>query len=369
MLLLSTACTAQRRAAPPRVAPRPTSPQSPPGAPTATLPAISRLVAGYLFDVSPDGKQILFGWHESTLYPPKTTMRDLYVADISGANQHPLVQMEWQSVASARYSPDGRYIAFLTGETAAGDLYVVPASGANPAQVTEAGHHGGNAYAWSPDSASIAYFDPAYGLVTITRDGTGRRELWTAKSIERIEWAEPTGALQPQPPLGAPVTTTPPSALGHIFALALQPDDVFHVIAVNPDGSGQIDLGAASNFSVGAQYVAVAKQGANAGLFWSQVVTGAQMARLDTGSVYYPASTADGLMVAYAKETGAGGSLNRNLFIATNKGDVRQQSTGVAPKDIRWTRDGAAILFTGLNPALTPTHPDFAYVYLIRPQS
>lgn len=81
----------------------------------------------------------------------------LLPTDGSGA-AHELTR-GWRD-AAPRFSPDGRWLAFLrAGKEAAPQLYVMPVGGGEPWQVTTEEQHrlGAGEPAWSPESARLAY--------------------------------------------------------------------------------------------------------------------------------------------------------------------------------------------------------------------
>ena len=94
----------------------------------------------------------------------------LYAVDVGGGRLKELVRGE---VAFARWSPDGRLLAFTRPDGGnAPRLYVVSASGGVPRLLVRTW-----AFAWSPDSRRIAYLDPSGGTFAVRVDGRGRSQL------------------------------------------------------------------------------------------------------------------------------------------------------------------------------------------------
>ncbi len=103
-------------------------------------------------DVSPDGSRILF-------------LRDRFARssgpslNLMNANGTGETELPWGPAYEARWSPDGREIAF-TGLTFDGApaLYVMPADGSQPTPLTgQDPFHADSWPAWSPDGTKIAF--------------------------------------------------------------------------------------------------------------------------------------------------------------------------------------------------------------------
>jgi Tol biopolymer transport system component/C-terminal processing protease CtpA/Prc len=103
---------------------------------------------------SPDSKTLAF-------VSDKNGQFDIFTIDINTREEKPIAA-EPVDESSPKYSPDGRYIAFLRSG-AAGGLYVVPIDGSvKPVRVAESqGNNlfgvGISAYSWSPDSRWLAF--------------------------------------------------------------------------------------------------------------------------------------------------------------------------------------------------------------------
>jgi Tol biopolymer transport system component len=95
-------------------------------------------------NASPDGRQLVF-----------SALDRIYVMDLPNGKPHRLVNQtmgQFQPV----YSPDGKWIAYVTwSDTAGGQLWRVPANGGKPQQLTHvAGHY--QAPTWSPNGTLLA---------------------------------------------------------------------------------------------------------------------------------------------------------------------------------------------------------------------
>jgi Tol biopolymer transport system component/imidazolonepropionase-like amidohydrolase len=90
-------------------------------------------------DVSPDGRTILFDM-----------LGDLYTVPISGGDAVSLTSgIPWDF--QARFSPDGRRIAFVSDRSGADNLWVMQADGAAPRAVSEERENLVHNPSWSPD--------------------------------------------------------------------------------------------------------------------------------------------------------------------------------------------------------------------------
>jgi dipeptidyl aminopeptidase/acylaminoacyl peptidase len=112
--------------------------------------------------VSPDGTQVAYVLGKANKDLDRGTSQ-IWLAKIDGSNPR---RLTWSGDRNreARWSPDGRWIAFVSDRVKAGSgLFVLPVDG--PGEAREVTHHRGvvGQLAWSPDGQSIAYttnFDP-----------------------------------------------------------------------------------------------------------------------------------------------------------------------------------------------------------------
>jgi imidazolonepropionase-like amidohydrolase/Tol biopolymer transport system component len=95
-------------------------------------------------DVSPDGKQIAFD-----------LLGDIYVLPIQGGAAKAITQgVSWDM--QPRFSPDGKWIAFISDRDGMDNLWLIQNDGANPRQVTKARDHEISSPAWTPDGEYLA---------------------------------------------------------------------------------------------------------------------------------------------------------------------------------------------------------------------
>ena len=174
----------------------------------------------YEFDVSPDGKQIVYlaapGSGDDNWY-----IAELYAVDLSGAVRHilkPPVQ-----VANVRWSPDGKSLAFIGGlmsdeGSTGGDIFVLPATGGVPHDLTPNRKTSPNWFRWMPSSNQILMTEDVSGemaVSTLDLASGSIEQIWkgaetigfsgdpTTSAVIRNSWSQPpevwagrTGAWQ-----------------------------------------------------------------------------------------------------------------------------------------------------------------------------
>ncbi len=106
----------------------------------------SGLVRGAFFPaLSPDGKYVSFSY-----------MGDIWVAPIEGGEAHRLTVSEGFEGVSA-WSPDGKWIAFVSDRYGGGDIFIIPADGSAPPKRLTYHSAWDRPYFWSDDGKYI-YF-------------------------------------------------------------------------------------------------------------------------------------------------------------------------------------------------------------------
>jgi eukaryotic-like serine/threonine-protein kinase len=129
--------------------------------------AVERVAASTLWeegaDYSPDGRRVVFSSNRSGA-------REIWVADVSGDHALQLTNFGGPVPGWARWSPDGRFIAFDARPGANVDIYVMPAVGGAIRRVTTDAAEDARP-AWAPDGQTI-YF---------SSNRTGRNEIWQVR--------------------------------------------------------------------------------------------------------------------------------------------------------------------------------------------
>jgi hypothetical protein len=120
---------------------------------------------------SPDGKHLLFTEHD-----PKTKS-DLLILPMTGTRKPvPFAQTEF-SEAQGAFSPDGRWIAYVSDESGTAEVYAAPFPGPGGKRMIstkQAGVGQGGVPGWRPDGKEIFYIAPDRSLmaVEVTIKGT-----------------------------------------------------------------------------------------------------------------------------------------------------------------------------------------------------
>ncbi|HVG19589.1 MAG TPA: S9 family peptidase [Blastocatellia bacterium] len=109
--------------------------------------------------ISPDGKSIVYTVATSDL-PQARRVSNIWVMDIDGRNARQLTQGE-KSSSSPLFSPDGKWISFISAKDGAANLYVMPSAGGEARKLTNVST-GVSDPLWSPDSRWIAFSTDVY---------------------------------------------------------------------------------------------------------------------------------------------------------------------------------------------------------------
>jgi dipeptidyl aminopeptidase/acylaminoacyl peptidase len=111
--------------------------------------------------ISPDGRHVVYE-ETRTNWEANAWETDLWIADVATGESH-LLTTAAKSATDAAWSPDGKWIAFLSDRVAplAGSpagkkqLYYMPVNGGEAQQLTKM-ENGVNAFEWAPDSQRFA---------------------------------------------------------------------------------------------------------------------------------------------------------------------------------------------------------------------
>jgi len=139
----------------------PASPKSPSRIPTIDQSLEMHSVSSPR--ISPDGKHVVYE-QSRTDWEANAFETDLWIADTATGEAHRLTAVGAYNSNDADWSPDGRWIAFVSNRPGVlkdspkdkQQLYVIPADGGEAQQLTKM-ENGVDGYDWAPDSKRIAF--------------------------------------------------------------------------------------------------------------------------------------------------------------------------------------------------------------------
>ncbi|THD63578.1 MAG: S9 family peptidase [Phenylobacterium sp.] len=169
--------------------------------------------------ISPDGKKVVYEV-TTTNWDTNAFETTLWMADAAAGGRPRRLTLAQKSSSDAAWSPDGRWIAFLSDRPGAlpkspvdkKQLYVMPADGGEAQQVAVF-EKGVNSFEWSPQSNSLAVAaevpDPkalkdrkeAFGDYHVIHADYGMVQLW----LVRLPETDTAGRALP-PPAPVPIT-------------------------------------------------------------------------------------------------------------------------------------------------------------------
>ncbi|HKR84398.1 MAG TPA: S41 family peptidase [Terriglobales bacterium] len=113
---------------------------------------VGRLITD--FDIAPDGKRAVFSARGDVFTAPAKEGSIRNLTRTTGIREH---KVSW--------SPDGRWIAYVSDRTGEDEIYIVPQDGLGKEQPVTSGHKGFMfPPAWSPDSKKVAWADQKLNL-------------------------------------------------------------------------------------------------------------------------------------------------------------------------------------------------------------
>ena len=135
-----------------------------------------------LSDWSPDGKYILF----SSQSP--TTARDVWALPVDGPDRKPFpVAQTAAEETNGKFSPDGKWVAYLSDETGHFEVFVRPFPGPGPAVRVSTG--GGQTPFWRHDGKELFYrtSDDQLMAVSVTVSAKGTLDFGLPQSLFKIK--------------------------------------------------------------------------------------------------------------------------------------------------------------------------------------
>jgi Tol biopolymer transport system component len=112
-------------------------------------------------DWSPDGSGIVYEDYS----PARSPQRQLWLLSLSGSRgRAPLLRTSFPT-SQGRYSPDSRWLAFVSEETGRQEVYVVPATGQGTVRRISA--TGGSLPRWKRDGKELFYLADNGDLISV----------------------------------------------------------------------------------------------------------------------------------------------------------------------------------------------------------
>src|SRR6185503_5538246 len=145
--------------------------------------------------VSPDGKSVIYVLATSDL-PRAKRITHIWMMDIDGRNARQLTNGD-KSESSPAFSPDGKWISFISSKDGSPNLYVLPSSGGEAKKLTNISN-GVSDPLWSPDGKWIAFSSDVYPECADDACNKKTAETWskgpikahTAESLLYRHWTE-----------------------------------------------------------------------------------------------------------------------------------------------------------------------------------
>jgi Tol biopolymer transport system component len=148
---------------------------------------------------SPDGRFIVYGNQNPTFMNEPAAGTDLWVLPLSGDRKpFPFLQTPFFE-SQARFSPDGRWVAFVSNESRRSEVYVTPFPG--PGAKWPISTAGGQQPRWRRDGREIFYVAGGSRLMAATINAQG--------ASVKVGAAEPLFTIRPRAGLGAVYDVAP----------------------------------------------------------------------------------------------------------------------------------------------------------------
>jgi dipeptidyl aminopeptidase/acylaminoacyl peptidase len=336
---------------------------APPGAPTINQSLEMRSAGAPR--ISPDGHWVAYEITH-TNWESNAFERELWLADTTSAQRIRLTSSKGSSY-DARWSPDGKWIAFLSdrppllagAKEGKAQIYLISSSGGEARELTKI-ETGVNEFAWAPNSAQIAFTaadpqtkarkdrDEKYGEIQVISGDYSMAQLWAITiPSSTVIFSHFPWASDPSP---ADVDNPHPITEGNSFTVgsfAWSPDSNRIAFSAQRDP----DLGSAETADI---YVV----GMGTGGTVTKIVS---TPGPDTDPVWSP----DGTEIAYQTADGNEYSFytNHKIAVVSAAGGTPRVITGKFDEDaspIAWSADG--IYFNALQKT-------YAHLFRVNPKT
>ncbi len=138
---------------------------------------VSRQITNY--EIAPDGSRALFGAHGEIFTVPAKYGNTRNLTNTSGIHER-----------ASKWSPDGKWIAYISDASGEDEIYIAPQDGSGPArQLTK----GADTYKffllWSPDSRKVLWSDKKLRLQYVDVDAGNVTQVAEAKAWEITDFS------------------------------------------------------------------------------------------------------------------------------------------------------------------------------------
>ncbi|HKS81979.1 MAG TPA: S9 family peptidase [Candidatus Acidoferrales bacterium] len=308
--------------------------------------------------ISPDGQWIAYTVATPDLDANKTS-RNIWIVPVSGGPARQLTR--GGSDMRARWSPDGKRLAFLSSRDGAQQVYTIWLEGGEASRLTSISTGADNEL-WSPEGNTIAFVSSVYpdchdDACNSARDSEKEKSKMKARVYDRLlfrHWTEwwdgkrshlfvvPAAGGKPKDLTEGADYDVPPFNLGDPEAIAFAPNGEELCFTANTDKDAALST--------------------NGDLFVVPVNGSAQPARITTnpGNDWGPVYSPDGQWIAYRSQSTAGYESDRWLLMLYNRKSAKHTSLteklDQSVDAIAWTRDSQALYFLSESKAEMPLY-------------
>lgn len=308
--------------------------------------------------ISPDGH-----WVSYTVatpdYEANHLVKNIWIVPISGGESRQLTQ--GGSDERARWSPDGKMLAFLSSRDGAAQVYAVPVGGGDPIKVTSVSAGADNEL-WSPDGKWISFTSAVYpdckdNACNAARDAAKAKSKVKAHVAEKLlyrhwdAWSDGKRShlFAVAAAGGTPRDLTPgadydvpPFSLDGAEAIGFSPDSQELCFTANTDKDEALST--------------------NGDLFTVPVTGATEPKRITTnpGDDWGPAYSPDGKWIAYRAQYQAGYESDRwRLMLYDRSNEKITNLTESFDRNVNsaeWSADGRAIYFQSEDKTQIPVY-------------
>ena len=138
---------------------------------------VSRQITNY--EISPDGSRALFGAHGEVFTVPAKFGNTRNLTNTSGVHER-----------ASKWSPDGKWVAYISDVSGEDEIYIIAQDGSSPAKrLTNGADTYKFALRWSPDSQKIAWSDKKLRLQFVDVASGTVTQVAQAKAWEITDYA------------------------------------------------------------------------------------------------------------------------------------------------------------------------------------